>query len=140
MPSLRPMLHSARKVGAFENRDTSKVDAVDPLLQELQRRHQNVCLPGAEEGHSEWSGDSIEERVERHIDAHTSKKSLASEVDDSETCSTRSSNGETLVAKTISTVSQESKASGDVPQEREAPISLGDSIIVGHSGESVVSV
>mmetsp|Transcript_28140 Transcript_28140/g.49053 ORF Transcript_28140/g.49053 Transcript_28140/m.49053 type:complete len:457 (+) Transcript_28140:80-1450(+) len=45
LPSLRPMLHAAKKVGAFEVRDPSRDDRTDNLLNSLQMKHLGVPLP-----------------------------------------------------------------------------------------------
>lgn len=45
LPSLRPFLHAAKKVGAFEVRDPSRDDRTDSLLNSLQMKHLNVPLP-----------------------------------------------------------------------------------------------
>mmetsp|Transcript_22264 Transcript_22264/g.40398 ORF Transcript_22264/g.40398 Transcript_22264/m.40398 type:complete len:187 (+) Transcript_22264:2-562(+) len=142
LPSLRPMLESARKVGAFDRRDLSKADSVDPLLQQLQRCHQNICLPDAEEGHSDSGEDTDEDQISRDKDAHLSKTGLVSDPDNSETCTPQSSNkSEYVVTKTVSTVSTKSNASCGVLREKESlivghaeQVCLGDSIIIGHAG------
>jgi len=45
LPSLRPMLHSAKKVGAFEVRDVARDTAVDVQLNELQMQRLGIPLP-----------------------------------------------------------------------------------------------
>jgi len=45
LPSLRPMLHAAKKVGAFEVRDPARLTAVDVTLNQLQLQRHGVPLP-----------------------------------------------------------------------------------------------
>jgi len=45
LPSLRATLLFAKKVGAFEVRDTSTEEAIDPVLSSLQMKHHGVPLP-----------------------------------------------------------------------------------------------
>jgi serine/threonine protein kinase len=50
LPSLRPMLHSAKKVGAFEIRDPAKDSAADAILNTLQMQRHGVPLPTHPQG------------------------------------------------------------------------------------------
>lgn len=45
LQSIRPMIHAAKKVGAFEVRDPSRDDRTDTLLNALQMKHLGVPLP-----------------------------------------------------------------------------------------------
>merc|ERR1719460_267695 len=46
LPSLRPMLHAAKKIGAFEVRDPCRHNRIDDLLKPLQLLNHGEPLPG----------------------------------------------------------------------------------------------
>jgi serine/threonine protein kinase len=48
LPSLRPMLYSAKKAGAFEERDLTKVLEIDGLLEEMQRESRVSASPDSQ--------------------------------------------------------------------------------------------
>jgi len=101
LPSLRPMLHAAKKVGAFENRDVSNCDSVDHLLQKLQMKHQNLPVPITEKDRGRISRDHHREDRSKDDLKHFAKKTLpggisahtSGDPDNWDTSSTRSSNG-----------------------------------------------
>lgn len=50
LPSLRPMLYNAKKVGAFEDRNPDKVESTDEFLNSLQMEKHGTPLPGSRQG------------------------------------------------------------------------------------------
>jgi serine/threonine protein kinase len=50
LPSLRPMLHMAKKVGAFEVRDPSRETGIDSILNQLQLSKHGTPLPEVARG------------------------------------------------------------------------------------------
>lgn len=92
LPSLRPMLVSAKKVGAFEDRDTTKQCGFDKLLSDLQMQAHGEPLPIAPPANMKTSLPQPKVKQEKQ-EVGTPHPSRDSENSDNSTSATSSSMG-----------------------------------------------
>jgi serine/threonine protein kinase len=69
LPSLRSMLHSAKKVGAFEIRDAGRETAVDSLLNELQLEAHGTPVPSARQASKDAASWSLQNSQKSNKDS-----------------------------------------------------------------------
>jgi len=110
-PSFRPMLHAAKKVGAFERRNLSDDGPVDNLLKDLQLQHQGLPLQ---------KGKPVGYRKVRPAEKH-----IGSEVGSSRLGDSDSASGSTAPESTTCSEYSCSRCSTPYPPSFDSRLSRG---------------
>lgn len=93
LPSLRPMLHAAKKVGAFEVRDPARDGTADIMLNELQMKRHGETLPPSRSSARPISPDRALEREKAKAHEKAKRENCDTSSNHSTACDSDNGNG-----------------------------------------------